>query len=37
MHVNVGLAIFNLLPFPPLDGARLLPRMFDPLVRPLER
>ncbi|MCA9628393.1 MAG: site-2 protease family protein [Myxococcales bacterium] len=26
---NLGLFIFNLLPIPPLDGSRLLPRRFD--------
>jgi Zn-dependent protease len=35
--LNIGLAIFNLLPIPPLDGHRLLPPAFDPIVRPLER
>jgi Zn-dependent protease len=29
--VNLGLFIFNLLPIPPLDGARLLPRSMDEL------
>ncbi len=29
--LNVGLFIFNLLPLPPLDGSRLLPRSMDEL------
>ncbi|MBI2893751.1 MAG: site-2 protease family protein [Deltaproteobacteria bacterium] len=32
VHLNVGLAIFNLLPIPPLDGSRLLPRRLDGLA-----
>lgn len=29
VQVNLGLCVLNLLPLPPLDGARLLPRRFD--------
>ncbi len=36
-HLNIGLAFFNLLPIPPLDGYRLLPPALDSIVRPLER
>ena len=32
MFANVMLTAFNLLPIPPLDGSRLLPRSFDGLV-----
>jgi Zn-dependent protease len=38
--LNVGLAIFNLLPFPPLDGSKalqsILPRSFEPVFELLE-
>lgn len=40
VFMNVGLAIFNLLPFPPLDGSKVLqtflPRSFEPLFDMLE-
>jgi Zn-dependent protease len=35
--INVGLALVNLVPIPPLDGARLVPRFLGGLVRPLEQ
>lgn len=35
--INVGLALVNLVPIPPLDGARLAPRLLGSLVRPLEQ
>jgi len=40
IYMNVGLAIFNLLPFPPLDGSKVLqtflPRSFEPIFDILE-
>ena len=30
--LNLALALFNLLPVPPLDGSKLLPPFFDPLL-----
>jgi Zn-dependent protease len=34
---NIGLGIFNLLPIPPLDGSRLMPRSLDALMETLSR
>jgi Zn-dependent protease len=28
-YVNIGLCVFNMIPLPPLDGSRLLPRSLD--------
>lgn len=40
VYLNIGLAVFNLLPFPPLDGSKalqsFLPRSFEPLFDMLE-
>lgn len=33
--MNIGLFVFNLLPLPPFDGSRLLPRSADPIVERL--
>jgi Zn-dependent protease len=33
--MNAGLAVFNLIPLPPLDGSRLLPRRLQELLGPL--
>ncbi|MBL8127243.1 MAG: site-2 protease family protein, partial [Chloroflexia bacterium] len=41
MLVNFGLAAFNMIPLPPLDGSRLLtallPPFWRPVLAPLER
>lgn len=34
--MNAGLAVFNLLPLPPLDGSRLLPRSVQLALAPLQ-
>ena len=35
--INLNLAIFNLLPFPPLDGGRIAFSVFEKIYRPLYR
>ena len=41
LFMNVSLAIFNLLPFPPLDGSKILetflPSSFQPILRMMEQ
>jgi Zn-dependent protease len=41
LFMNVSLAIFNLLPFPPLDGSKILetflPSSFQPILRVMEQ
>ena len=33
--MNVSLAVFNLLPFPPLDGSKILDTILPPSMRPM--
>jgi Zn-dependent protease len=37
VFANIGLAMFNLLPIPPLDGSRLMPRSLDSVMEFLQR
>ncbi len=37
VFTNVALAVFNMLPVPPLDGSRLMPRSLDPVMEFLQR
>jgi Zn-dependent protease len=34
--MNAGLCVFNLIPIPPLDGSRLMPRVLQPYLAPLQ-
>jgi Zn-dependent protease len=34
LTMNISLAIFNLLPFPPLDGSKILETFLPPSARP---
>jgi hypothetical protein len=36
-QINVGLCVFNLLPIPPFDGSRLLPRSMASFVEQMQR
>ncbi|MBI6546190.1 MAG: site-2 protease family protein, partial [Cyanobacteria bacterium NC_groundwater_1444_Ag_S-0.65um_54_12] len=35
LGINLGLAIFNLLPIPPLDGSQILYSLLPPVMRPV--
>ena len=37
LQMNVGLCVLNLLPIPPLDGSKLLPRALDPMMASIQR